>query len=62
MALTESPATPHLRRLIAPLRPWLARTIDRGDRDNRPGEAWVRQRGNFTRHDVSELSCRTSRR
>jgi type IV secretion system protein VirB11 len=53
MALTESPATPHLRRLIAPLRPWLAEPSTEEIAINRPGEAWVRQRGNFTRHDVA---------
>jgi type IV secretion system protein VirB11 len=52
MTQTESPATPHLRYLLEPLRPWLSEPGTEEVAINRPGEAWVRQRGGFTRHDL----------
>ena len=50
--MTESPAAPHLRHLIEPLQPWLSDTSTEELAINRPYEAWVRQRGGFTRHEV----------
>jgi type IV secretion system protein VirB11 len=50
--VNESPAAAHLRYLIEPLRPWLSEGSTEEIAINRPGEAWVRQHGSFTRHDM----------
>ena len=48
----ESPAAPLLRYLLAPLADWLDDPSTEDLCINRPGEAWVRQRGRFTRHEI----------
>lgn len=48
----ESPAAPLLRYLLAPLADWLNDPATEDLAINRPGEAWVRQRGRFTRHEI----------
>ena len=50
--MTASPAAPHLRHLIEPLQGWLSDPSTEEIAINRPYEAWVRQHGTFTRHDV----------
>ena len=50
---TESSAAPLLRFLLAPIGQWLADPATEEVAINRPGEAWVRQRGRFERHHVS---------
>src|SRR5690242_2933559 len=49
----ESPAAPHLRWLLEALQEWLTDPATEEIAINRPGEAWVRQHGAFTRHDLA---------
>jgi type IV secretion system protein VirB11 len=48
----ESPAAPLLRYLLSPIDPWLSDPATEEIAINRPGEAWVRQRGSFAQHAV----------
>ncbi|HTT80430.1 MAG TPA: P-type DNA transfer ATPase VirB11 [Stellaceae bacterium] len=48
----ESPAAPLLRHLLSPIEPFLSDPATEEVAINRPGEAWVRQRGRFARHEV----------
>jgi type IV secretion system protein VirB11 len=48
----ESPAARLLRFLLAPIAEWLSDPATEEIAINRPGEAWVRRRGQFARHDV----------
>jgi len=50
--VTESPAAPLLRFLLAPVQPWLDDGATEELCINRPGECWVRQRGVFERFKV----------
>src|SRR6202012_3799238 len=50
--VTESPAAPLLRFLLAPVQPWLDDGATEELCINRPGECWVRQRGVFQRFKV----------
>lgn len=52
-AVIESPAAPLLRYLLAPIAPFLADAATEEVAINRPGEAWVRRRGRFARHEVA---------
>lgn len=52
-AVIESPAAPLLRYLMAPIAPALMDSTTEEVAINRPGEAWVRQRGRFARHEVA---------
>jgi type IV secretion system protein VirB11 len=47
-----SEAAPQLRHLMAPILPWLEDPATEEIAINRPGEAFVRQRGVFARHDL----------
>ena len=47
-----SEAAPQLRFLLRPVLPWLEDPATEEIAINRPGEAFVRQRGTFTRHDL----------
>ena len=48
-----SEAAPQLRHLMAPILPWLDDPATEELAINRPGEMFVRQRGEFTRHDLA---------
>lgn len=48
----ESPAAPMLRYLLKPLDRWLDDPTTEDVAINRPGEAWIRQRGQWIRADV----------
>ena len=48
-----SPAAPLLQHLLSPLDPWLEDPATEDIAINRPGEAWIRQRGAWLRHDVA---------
>jgi type IV secretion system protein VirB11 len=47
-----SEAAPQLRHLLKPIRPWLDDPATEEIAINRPGEAFVRQKGVFTRYDL----------
>ena len=53
LVAVESPAAPLLRYLLAPIEPWLSDPATEEIAVNRPGEAWVRQRGRFECHHVA---------
>jgi len=48
-----SPAAPLLQCLLSPLDPWLQDPATEDIAINRPGEAWIRQRGTWLRDDVA---------
>jgi len=48
-----SEAAPQLRHLLRPILPWLDDPATEEIAINKPGEAFVRQRGAFTRHDLA---------
>jgi type IV secretion system protein VirB11 len=48
-----SPAAPLLQHLLSPLGPWLEDPATEDIAINRPGDAWIRQRGAWLRHDVA---------
>jgi len=48
----ESPAAPLLRHLLSPVELFLSDPATEEVAINRPDEAWVRQRGQFVRHEV----------
>jgi type IV secretion system protein VirB11 len=47
-----SPAAPLLQHLLSPLGPWLQDPATEDIAVNRPGEAWIRQRGAWLRDEV----------
>src|ERR1035437_895416 len=47
-----SEAAPQLRHLLKPILPWLDDPTTEEIAINKPGEAFVRQKGVFTRHDL----------
>lgn len=53
MAQITSPAAPLLQHLLSPLGPWLQDPATEDIAVNRPGEAWIRQRGAWLRDDVA---------
>jgi type IV secretion system protein VirB11 len=50
--MTESPAAPLLRHLLAPLDEWRSDAATEEICINAPHEAWLRQRGEFRRHEI----------